>query len=61
MTYLKGMWKKATIQGLLALILVCVTSYLYVTGQPVPDSLISLASMALGFYFRSATSAAGVD
>ena len=40
-------------QGLLAVMLVGSVCYMYVTGQEVPDALIGLAGIAIGFYFRT--------
>lgn len=39
------------VQGLVTLALVGTTCYLYATGKPVPDTLLSLDSLAIGFFF----------
>ena len=39
------------VQGLVTVAFVGTTCYLYATGQPVPDSLLSLDGVAVGFFF----------
>jgi len=41
------------VQGLVTLALVGVTVYLYVTGQPIPDTLLNFDYLVLGFFFSS--------
>lgn len=46
------------IQALLALIMVSVVCYLYVTHQEVPEALVNFVALILGFYFGSKTQSA---
>jgi len=39
------------IQGTVTVILVGTTCYLYATGAPVPESLLAMDGLALGFFF----------
>lgn len=39
------------IQGSVTLLLVGTTCYLYITGQEVPQSLLSINGLVLGFFF----------
>ncbi len=39
------------VQASVTLILVVTTCYLWVTGQPVPDLLVALISLVMGFWF----------
>lgn len=41
------------VQGLVTLVLVLTTCYLYATSQPVPESLLSLDGLVIGFFFGS--------
>jgi len=43
------------IQSLVTLILVVVVSYMYVTGIPVPDTLVNLLMVIVGYWFGSKT------
>ena len=43
--------KSVVISGVLALMLVAAVVYLAVTGQPIPEALLALASGACGYYF----------
>jgi hypothetical protein len=45
--------RSVIIQSTLALVCVLVVCYLYVTGQEVPDSLVNVIMLILGFYFGS--------
>lgn len=40
-------------QALTTLLLIGAVIYLVVAGQPIPEALFGLASMAMGFYFGS--------
>lgn len=40
-------------QALVTIALVFAVIYLVVTGQPIPEALFGLASLAMGFYFGS--------
>lgn len=51
--------ESAVMQGLLAVMLVGSTCYMYITGQEVPDALIGLSGLAIGFYFRTKGEAEG--
>lgn len=39
------------VQGSIALIIIGTICYLYVTGQAVPNELLNILSLILGFYF----------
>lgn len=39
------------VQGIVTLALVGTTCYLYATGQPVPDTLLQLDGVVVGFFF----------
>ena len=41
------------IQGIVTLVLVCVICYLTVTGQEIPDLVVNLAGLVIGFWFGS--------
>ncbi len=41
------------VQGTVTLALVTTTCYLYATGQTVPESLLSLDGLVIGFFFGS--------
>ena len=43
------------VQGTVTLTLVATTCYLYATGQEVPESLLSLDGLVIGFFFGSKT------
>jgi len=45
-------------QGTLALVMVGVICYLYLTGQDVPDPLVNFVALILGYYFGSKTTMA---
>ena len=48
------------IQGIIALAAVGAIIYLAVTGQPVPEVLVSIASAIIGYYFASAANARNI-
>jgi hypothetical protein len=52
---MKEFWKllkdSVIVQGAVTVALVGTTCYLYATGQPVPQSLLSLDGLVLGFFF----------
>jgi hypothetical protein len=52
---MREFWKlvkeSVIIQGVVTLAFVITTCYLYATGQQVPDSLIQLDGLAVGFFF----------
>jgi hypothetical protein len=52
--------RSLVIQALITLILVCVIAYLYCTGQPVPQDLITFFGLILGYYFGSKTGSESV-
>lgn len=39
------------IQGVLSVLFSCTVAYLYVTGKPVPQELVALVSIILGYFF----------
>lgn len=41
------------VQATIALIMIGSLCYLYLTGRDVPDSLVNLIALVLGFYFGS--------
>jgi hypothetical protein len=43
------------VQAFVTFILVCATTYLWVTGQPVPQELLAVLTLVIGFYFGSKT------
>jgi len=43
------------IQGALALIFAGTISYMYIIGKDVPDSLVQLLMLIIGFYFGART------
>lgn len=43
------------VQALITLIMVTAVTYMYVTGQPVPDALVNFVALILGYYFGSKT------
>lgn len=48
------LWRESSlIQGLMALGCIGTVSYMYATGKPVPDTLIAIVSLILGYYFGS--------
>jgi len=44
------------LQGILALLFSGAIVYLYVTGKPVPQELVALVSLILGYFFGAKTS-----
>jgi hypothetical protein len=48
----------SVLQAILTIMVWGVICYLYVTGQAVPDTLLSAGSIILGFYFHSAATQA---
>lgn len=47
-----GLVKESTIvQGLVTLCFAGTTCYLYAVGRPVPESLLNLSGLTLGFFF----------
>ena len=42
-----------TLQAVISAIVIGSTCYLYVTGQVVPDALLGMTSIILGFYFHT--------
>ena len=45
--------ESVVLQGILAIMVVGTLCYMYATGQEVPDGLVGLAGIAVGFYFRT--------
>lgn len=43
------------IQGIIAMVLLSVISFLYCTGKEVPGELLSIFGVVLGYYFGSKT------
>ena len=39
------------VQAIMTLILICTLCYMYVSGQDVPDGLIGIVSVIVGYYF----------
>jgi hypothetical protein len=48
-------------QALVTIALVGAVIYLVVSGQPIPEALFGLASMAMGFYFGSKGALSGTQ
>lgn len=46
------------VQGLVTLALVLTLCYLYAAGRPVPDSLLYLVTLTVGFFFGAKVQAA---
>ena len=55
---IRGLIDNTVLQAILTLLVWGVICYLYVTGQAVPDTLLSAGSIILGFYFHSSAQAA---
>lgn len=47
--------RSVLVQASVTLIFVVTTCYLWVTGQPVPDLLVAMISLVMGFWFGSKT------
>lgn len=45
------------IQGGIALVTVCTIAYLFITGRPIPTTLVDIMFVILGFYFGSKSQA----
>jgi hypothetical protein len=43
------------VQATITLIMVIAVTYMYVSGQEVPDALINFVALILGYYFGSKT------
>lgn len=50
--FLNAVTTGEVLQALLALMLWGTVCYLYITGQAVPDTLLSAGGVVLGFYFH---------
>lgn len=50
---LKSIVDGSVLQAILTLLVWGTICYLYITGQAVPDTLLSAGSIILGFYFHS--------
>lgn len=48
------------VQGLVTLVLVGTTCYMYASGKPVPESLLSLDGLVVGFFFGSKVQQANI-
>ncbi len=54
-TFYLLMKQSVIVQALITLIIVSTISYLYIAGRPVPNDLINIVVLILGFYFGSKT------
>lgn len=56
---MKPVWQllkeSVIVQGVVTVLFVGTTCYLYAAGQPVPDSLLGLDGVAVGFFFGAKT------
>ena len=54
---MKGFWKlfaeSVIIQAIITLVMLATICYMFVTGQQVPETLLSAFMLVLGFYFGS--------
>lgn len=52
-TFYLLMKQSVIVQAIITLIIVSTIAYLYIIGRPVPNDLINLVVLILGFYFGS--------
>ena len=55
---MRSLLDNSVLQAVLTIMIWAVICYLYVTGQAVPDTLLSAGSIILGFYFHTAAQSA---
>lgn len=48
---LKMLEESTLVQGIIALVLLCVIAYMFVSGKPVPEALVNFFALVLGYYF----------
>ena len=56
--FLTDLNTSTVLQAILTIMVWGVISYLYATGQAVPDTLLTAGSVILGYYFHSAATEA---
>lgn len=54
-TFVDLLKSSTLIQGTIALVATGTVAYLYIVGRPVPDTLVSLTMLIVGYYFGGKT------
>jgi hypothetical protein len=60
-TFLELLRQSVIIQGILAVGFCAVVAYLAITGRPIPDILVNVTMLIVGFFFGAKSTASARD